>query len=136
MFGGVEQLLRDSQDWVFQDQAQLATGFENWGPGFDLSGLGQSPVTGDGNGGAMMPNHGGAYHAAGSPDGYSSVVGRPGTHDGRFPPQTGAGVVGVNGYGGGSGGNASGGGKTLNGAFAAGVFDASMTSYDEREWYQ
>lgn len=30
MFGGVEQLLRDSQDWAYRDQAQLATGFENW----------------------------------------------------------------------------------------------------------
>ncbi|KAK3112225.1 Nitrogen assimilation transcription factor nit-4 [Teratosphaeriaceae sp. CCFEE 6253] len=30
MFGGVEQLIRDSQDWVYRDQAQLATGFENW----------------------------------------------------------------------------------------------------------
>jgi hypothetical protein len=32
MFGGVEQLLRDSQDWAYRDQAQLATGFENWHP--------------------------------------------------------------------------------------------------------
>lgn len=30
MFGGVEQLIRDSQDWAYRDQAQLATGFENW----------------------------------------------------------------------------------------------------------
>lgn len=30
MFGGVEQLLRDSQDWAYRDQAQLATGFDNW----------------------------------------------------------------------------------------------------------
>ncbi|KAK8219343.1 Nitrogen assimilation transcription factor nit-4 [Zalaria obscura] len=30
MFGGVESLLKDSQDWVFQDQAQLAVGFDNW----------------------------------------------------------------------------------------------------------
>lgn len=30
MFGGVEQLIRDSQDWVYRDQAQFATGFENW----------------------------------------------------------------------------------------------------------
>lgn len=30
MFGGVEQLLRDSSDWAYRDQAQLATGFENW----------------------------------------------------------------------------------------------------------
>lgn len=30
MFGGVEQLLRDSSDWAYRDQAQLATGFGNW----------------------------------------------------------------------------------------------------------
>ena len=30
IFGGVEQLMRDSNDWVYKDQAQLATGFENW----------------------------------------------------------------------------------------------------------
>jgi hypothetical protein len=35
MFGGVEQLLRDSQDWVLRDQAQFAMGFENW-TGMDL----------------------------------------------------------------------------------------------------
>jgi hypothetical protein len=29
-FGGVEQLIRDSHDWVVRDQSQLATGFENW----------------------------------------------------------------------------------------------------------
>nr|OQO06856.1 hypothetical protein B0A51_17975 [Rachicladosporium sp. CCFEE 5018] len=31
MFGGIEQLLRDSQDWAYRDQASLATGFGNWG---------------------------------------------------------------------------------------------------------
>lgn len=30
MFGGVEQLMRDSRDWVMRDQAQFAMGFENW----------------------------------------------------------------------------------------------------------
>lgn len=30
MFGGVEQLIRDSQDWAYRDQAQIAAGFENW----------------------------------------------------------------------------------------------------------
>ena len=30
MFGGVEQLIRDSQDWVYRDQTQIATGFGNW----------------------------------------------------------------------------------------------------------
>ncbi|CAK1358382.1 unnamed protein product [Cercospora beticola] len=30
MFGGVEQLIRDSQDWAYRDQAQMAAGFGNW----------------------------------------------------------------------------------------------------------
>lgn len=30
MFGGVEQLLRDSQDWVYRDTTQIAKGFGNW----------------------------------------------------------------------------------------------------------
>jgi hypothetical protein len=30
LFGGVDQLLRDSQDWWLRDQSQLAVGFDNW----------------------------------------------------------------------------------------------------------
>ena len=30
LFGGVEQLIRDSQDWAYRDQAQLATAFGSW----------------------------------------------------------------------------------------------------------
>ena len=30
LFGGVDQLLRDSQDWWMRDQSQLAMGFEQW----------------------------------------------------------------------------------------------------------
>jgi len=30
MFGGVEQLLRDTSDWAYRDQAQLASEFGNW----------------------------------------------------------------------------------------------------------
>jgi hypothetical protein len=32
MFGGVDQLLREGQDWIYRDQTQLAVGFENWNP--------------------------------------------------------------------------------------------------------
>lgn len=46
MFGGVEQLLRDSQDWAYRDQAQLATGFENWSGGMDTSNWTNSTPTG------------------------------------------------------------------------------------------
>ncbi|TKA62031.1 Nitrogen assimilation transcription factor nit-4 [Cryomyces minteri] len=30
LFGGVDSLLKDEGEWVFRDQAQFATGFENW----------------------------------------------------------------------------------------------------------
>lgn len=32
LFGGVDQLLREGQDWIYRDQTQLASGFDNWGP--------------------------------------------------------------------------------------------------------
>ncbi|KAH0847546.1 putative phospholipid-transporting ATPase NEO1 [Fonsecaea monophora] len=31
LFGGVESLIEETQDWFFKDQNQLAVGFENWG---------------------------------------------------------------------------------------------------------
>ncbi|WPH04400.1 Nitrogen assimilation transcription factor nit-4 [Acrodontium crateriforme] len=30
MFGGVQQLMRDSEHWVYKDQQRLAMGFDNW----------------------------------------------------------------------------------------------------------
>lgn len=30
MFGGVEALLKEGQDWWVEDQAQVASGFNNW----------------------------------------------------------------------------------------------------------
>ncbi|QIW98958.1 hypothetical protein AMS68_004476 [Peltaster fructicola] len=30
IFGGIEQLLRDTQDWAYKDQAQFGAGFGNW----------------------------------------------------------------------------------------------------------
>lgn len=30
LFGGVDQLIREGQDWIFRDQTQLASGFDNW----------------------------------------------------------------------------------------------------------
>jgi len=31
MFGGVDSLMEETQDWIFKDQNQFAMGFENWG---------------------------------------------------------------------------------------------------------
>jgi hypothetical protein len=101
MFGGVEQLLRESQDWVFRDQAQLASGFGNWGGGLDLGvgNLGQSPV----NTGPSL----GAFPSATA--GFPSVIGGVGvgTQGQQQQQQR----------------------QQLDG------FD-TMTTYDEREWYQ
>lgn len=40
LFGGVEQLLRDSNDWWIRDQSQIAVGFERWpmANSYDLDG--------------------------------------------------------------------------------------------------
>ena len=35
LFGGVEQLIREGQDWMWRDQNQLASGFDNWNYGVD-----------------------------------------------------------------------------------------------------
>ncbi|KAJ4301537.1 hypothetical protein N0V90_003630 [Kalmusia sp. IMI 367209] len=35
LFGGVEQLIREGQDWWLRDQNQLAFGFDNWNHGVD-----------------------------------------------------------------------------------------------------
>jgi hypothetical protein len=55
MFGGVEQLLRDSSDWAYRDQAQLATGFENWNT-MDPADPGANWLSGsNGDGSAAFP---------------------------------------------------------------------------------
>jgi hypothetical protein len=86
LFGGVDQLLRDSQDWWLRDQTQLALGFEQWPLGetdWAASGLG-SPVqfTAGGNTSAPQSN------------GYGAVNGGGGDY---------AGLNGVNGFGNGGG---------------------------------
>lgn len=69
MFGGVEQLLREGQDWWLADQSALAVGFGNWGEDAWLGGgggggaggggsgvVGGSPVSGFGGGEVMGYN--------------------------------------------------------------------------------
>ena len=31
IYGGVDGLMEETQDWIFKNQNQFATGFENWG---------------------------------------------------------------------------------------------------------
>jgi Fungal specific transcription factor domain len=46
LFGGVDSLMEETQDWWFQDQSQFALGFDNWNSpsqdwfGFDANGVG------------------------------------------------------------------------------------------------
>jgi hypothetical protein len=102
MFGGVEQLLRESQDWVFRDQAQLASGFGNWGGGLDLgvTSMGQSPVN---TGQSAL----GAFPSA---TGYPSVIGGVGVGAQQQTQQ--------------------------QQRQQQDAFGTTMTTYDEREWYQ
>jgi hypothetical protein len=90
LFGGVEQLIREGQDWWYRDQNQLAVGFDNWNynaediaswfatqgggvgsPG-QTGGFAASPVV-DGamNGGAVG---GGGVNGMGALGGYEGAV--------------------------------------------------------------
>jgi hypothetical protein len=55
MFGGVDSLVEESQDWWLKDQSALALGFDNWiDAGTDWAGLGMGSnfgnVSSSGNG--------------------------------------------------------------------------------------
>lgn len=70
LFGGVDSLVEESQDWWLRDQFQLAVGFENWmDPNMDWSGLGFDTNT-------TMPSSNGngvqASYNSGLQNGYTS----------------------------------------------------------------
>lgn len=106
MFGGIEQLLHESNDWTYRDQAQLATGFENW-TGIDVD----PAVWGSGGGGAM----GQEMPAGGTSNGQGAATAMAYT---GLPSGTET-FVGMNGAGNGQG-------------FMAGA----GSGYNEEEWYQ
>ncbi|KIW64741.1 hypothetical protein PV04_09653 [Phialophora macrospora] len=93
MFGGVDSLIEDTQDWIFKDQNQFAMGFENWNSDppdwgtLDLSFF----DTQDGTGSSTNDNTNGNSPA------YTS--GMQYTYDPTTAPNSG--VVGANGGGGG-----------------------------------
>jgi len=62
MFGGIEQLIRESQEWAYRDQAQFAIGFENWDSlnGIDAASLTNGLVTASGFNVTPSPAVGGA----------------------------------------------------------------------------
>jgi hypothetical protein len=73
LFGGVDQLLRDSQDWWLRDQSQLAMGFEQWplGEG-DWMASGSSPPATTNGLGFVTTNGTGTFNGANSVNGLGS----------------------------------------------------------------
>lgn len=118
-FGGVEQLVREGQDWWLRDQSQLAMGFDNWNLSADeMAWLNSGGGAGGaGNGGAVMgsPAAGEAGYAV------SPVVG-----SGMVQSVNGNGIVNGN-------GNAHANGGAINGVNGYG---GAMNTYNENEWYQ
>lgn len=110
LFGGVDQLIREGQDWIFRDQTQLASGFGNWvTPNIDdMAGwfAAQSPTQG------VVGVQGGGAQMNGGP------------------------VGGGNGNGSGFGGQAGGASVSPNGGSAFGSMSGLQGfQYDEGSWY-
>jgi hypothetical protein len=86
LFGGVDQLLREGQDWIYRDQTQLANDFENWNPqGIDdIAGWFASTTspaggfTSGGNPGIGVEMNGGPVGGNTAQNGYANVNGNPG----------------------------------------------------------
>ena len=122
LFGGVDQLIREGQDWIFRDQTQLASGFDNWSnQNFDdianwFASTGTAPATGQPfgagvrnpilNGGPV----GGSVVNGSAPNGYN-----------------------VNGVPISSPGSSANGGARVNNM--GGVGGMQGFTYDERSWY-
>ncbi|KAF1948371.1 pathway-specific nitrogen regulator [Byssothecium circinans] len=117
LFGGVEQLMREGQDWWLRDQNQLAIGFDNWGygGGDDLANW----FAGQGQGGAVA-----------SPGSGNFATGAVGNGGVGVDAAMNGGAVGANPNGNGNS-NANGGG--LNGF---GGYNGQGGLYNESEWYQ
>ncbi|KAH7395153.1 fungal-specific transcription factor domain-containing protein [Phaeosphaeria sp. MPI-PUGE-AT-0046c] len=83
MFGGVDQLLREGQDWIFRDQTQLANGFENWNPSTidDIAlwfASAQSPTAGFTGAAASNPAMNGQMNGGPVGGGYANMNGNGG----------------------------------------------------------
>ncbi|KAF2199122.1 hypothetical protein GQ43DRAFT_399445 [Delitschia confertaspora ATCC 74209] len=112
-FGGVDQLMRETQDWLVRDQSQLASGFGNWEErdfAWLETGMGQGLSQGGGSMNAVRMEI--EVGAGGSPVGfeYSGSGGTPG--GGLSVNRVNGGMNGLNGYGG------------------------ALSAYNENEWYQ
>lgn len=117
IFGGVEQLLRDSQDWVYRDQAQFATGFENWNDLEMNPSTWTNGVAGDGTmmGGVTGGITGGAAGGTGTNGTSMPHVGAAHTNANGLPTTSGFPIA-----------------SRPNGTAPYG----NMVAYNEDEWYQ
>lgn len=91
LFGGVDQLLRDQNDWWLRDQSQLAIGFEHWpmaegewlgaasspvAPSHNISNGVSEAVNGSVNGGSVGPNgYGNANGVFNGANGFGGSIG-------------------------------------------------------------
>ncbi|KAK5010092.1 hypothetical protein LTR28_011849 [Elasticomyces elasticus] len=136
MFGGVDALLKEANDWVYRDQAQFALGFDNWnmvesdGVGW-LDGSGVKVGVGDGVGGYPVSGMVGGFDAVGGGGGGSGTGGGNGMDGGNE-------MDGGNGMDGIGGGNGMGGMDRTDAMNGMNGFQAygSMNGYDENEWYR
>lgn len=111
LFGGVEQLIREGQDWWLRDQNQIAAGFENWGLSPDNVPVAWFNGPGATQGVMSSPAMGPTASAAGA-YAVSPVVQGVDVSGGAAGMQNGVnGMNGLAGYGG------------------------ALNSYDETEWY-
>jgi hypothetical protein len=126
MFGGVDQLIREGQDWIFRDQTQLASGFDNWASA-DLGdvagwfGAGTSP-------GMSTFAASGAFGASGAAAASSGQSMNGG-------PVGGAALTGVPNGGFNVNGVPLSGGVAGNGSGNAAVDGLGGFTYDELSWY-
>lgn len=142
MFGGVDQLLHDGRDWVFQDQTQLASGFENW-EGFNTNGNASGNASGNGSGlfadeMRWIGGHAGTTAAAGPANNLGPLMGAGSFVDGGgagYVPTSSPTPLLANGYPGGIAG-IDGSGAGYGGISGGFGFGAVFTGYDEDEWYR
>ncbi|KAF2658723.1 hypothetical protein K491DRAFT_592406 [Lophiostoma macrostomum CBS 122681] len=111
LFGGVEQLMREGQDWWLRDQSQLALGFDNWNLSADEI--------------AWLNS--------------TSGVGSPGTTAGfaTSPVMTGVDANGLNGINGINGNTSNVNGVNgVNGINGVNGYGGALNAYNEQDWYQ
>ncbi|SMY27586.1 unnamed protein product [Zymoseptoria tritici ST99CH_1A5] len=128
MFGGVEQLLRDSHDWAYRDQAQFATGFGNWNstPDADTAAWAANMTPNAPLAGSVAPAR---QHSQ------ASAVSIPmNAQPAGYVPTASATLNGANGVNVNGTGNVD--GMMTNWLNSMTAYNTMATTYNEDEWYQ